>query len=144
MSKQLFAAASLAASLLAPAPALLAQASGPFDLNEGLALSHSESGHAETPHQYAVDLWAKTGRTYVVEETEDLASGHWRRLPLLIVGNDSRYGRRFAYPQGGKDTFTTSIPTSSSSSPRASGSLSACVMSTGWSIRSTATSTGMA
>ncbi len=43
MSGHVFAAASLALSLLAPG--LLAQAAGPFDLNEGLALSHSDSEH---------------------------------------------------------------------------------------------------
>lgn len=68
---------------------------GPFNSGEGLVLTRTPTGDPAAPWRHEVDFWAKAGRTYVVEETEDLANPKWRRLPGLIVGeeNGSDYGQ---------------------------------------------------
>lgn len=62
---------------------------GPFTLGEGLVLTRTPTGDPFAPWRHEVDFWAKAGRTYVVEETEDLANPKWRRLPGLIVGEEN-------------------------------------------------------
>lgn len=82
-------------ALLAPAilaffvPPLHAQPTGDAREGEYLSISHSESGNPETPHRYQIDFTGRTGRLYVIEETEDLILARWRRLPLLLAGNES-------------------------------------------------------
>ncbi len=66
--------------------------------NEALSLTREESGDPLTPWRYTVDFWSKAGRTYVVEETDDLANLSWRRLPGLVLGGE-RY--RWALDENG-------------------------------------------
>jgi fibro-slime domain-containing protein len=64
--------------------------------NEGLNLTRTESGDPLTPYHQEVNWWAKVGRTYIVEETDDLTNLTWRRLPQLRTS----YGSEFAGGSG--------------------------------------------
>jgi fibro-slime domain-containing protein len=67
--------------------------------NEGLKLTRSETNDALTPYHNAVSWWQRLGRTYVVEETNDLTNLTWKRLPqmLMTIGEESVAGTS-AYP----------------------------------------------
>jgi fibro-slime domain-containing protein len=107
----------LAFSLLfAATTALPAQTWDQF--NEGLNLTRTETGDPQTPYHHEVSWWSRVGRTYVVEETDDLTNLSWRRLPELrtsysyeSVGNaafdtnTSKHFVRLRYVDGLLDPF---------------------------------------
>jgi fibro-slime domain-containing protein len=70
------------------ASALQAQITDPIAGSEQLTLLPPVATGSEGEIHYTVDFKSRTGRTYVLEETNELSLTKWRRFPVLLFGNE--------------------------------------------------------
>lgn len=70
------------------ASALPAQITDPIAGSEQLTLLPPVATGSEGEIHYTVDFKSRTGRTYVLEETNELSLTKWRRFPVLLFGNE--------------------------------------------------------